>query len=86
MKLINKNPICYMYAQSCLTLCDFMNCSPPGSSVHGILQARLLECVAMPSSSFPYGHPQILTSPNLPYSLSIQALAGLLVLGKGLKL
>ena len=36
--------------QSCLTLCDPMDCSPPGSSVHGILQARRLEWVAMPSS------------------------------------
>ena len=30
-------------AQSCLTLCDPMDCSPPGSSVHGIFQARALE-------------------------------------------
>ena len=30
-------------AQSCLTLCDPMDCSPPGSSVHGISQARILE-------------------------------------------
>ena len=30
--------------QSCLTLCDPMDCSPTGSSVHGILQARILEC------------------------------------------
>ena len=29
--------------QSCLTLCDPMDCSPPGSSVQGILQARILE-------------------------------------------
>ena len=29
--------------RSCLTLCDPMDCSPPGSSVHGILQARILE-------------------------------------------
>ena len=36
--------------QSCLTLCHPMDCSPPGSSVHGILQARTLEWVAMPSS------------------------------------
>ena len=36
--------------QSCLTLCDPMDCSPPGSSVHGILQARILEWVTMPSS------------------------------------
>ena len=32
---------------SCLTLCDPMDCSPPGSSVHGILQARILEWVAI---------------------------------------
>ena len=36
--------------QLCLTLCDPMDCSPPASSVHGILQARILEWVAMPSS------------------------------------
>ena len=36
--------------QSCPTLCDSVNCGPPGSSVHGILQARTLEWVAMPSS------------------------------------
>ena len=36
--------------QLCLTLCDLMNCSPPGSSVHGILQARILEWVAFSSS------------------------------------
>ena len=34
-------------AQSCLTLCDPMDCSLPGSSVHGILQARILEWVAI---------------------------------------
>ena len=36
--------------QLCPTLCDPMDCSPPGSSVHGILQARALEWVAMPFS------------------------------------
>ena len=36
--------------QPCLTLCDPMDCSLPGSSVGGILQARILEWVAMPSS------------------------------------
>ena len=36
--------------QSCLTLCDPMDCSLPGSSVRGILQAGILERVAMPSS------------------------------------
>ena len=34
----------------CLTLCDPMDCSPPGSSVHGILQARILEWTAIPFS------------------------------------
>ena len=37
-------------AQSCPTLCHLMDCSLPGSSVHGIVQARILEWVAMPSS------------------------------------
>ena len=36
--------------QSYLTLCNLMDCSPPGSSVHGIFQASILEWVAMPSS------------------------------------
>ena len=36
--------------QSCPILWDPMGCSPPGSSVHGILQARILESVATPSS------------------------------------
>ena len=36
--------------QLCLTLCNSMDYSPPGSSVHGILQATLLEWVAIPSS------------------------------------
>ena len=38
--------------QSCLLLCDPMDRSPPGSSVHGILQARILEWVALPSTLF----------------------------------
>ena len=37
-------------AQSCLTLCDPKDCNPPGSSVHGLSQARVLEWVAMPFS------------------------------------
>ena len=39
--------VCVLVAQSCLTLCDPMDCSPPGSTVHGILQARILEQVAI---------------------------------------
>ena len=36
--------------QLCLTFCNPMDCSLPGSSVHGILQARILEWIATPSS------------------------------------
>ena len=36
-----------LVAQSCPTFCDPMDCSPPGSSVYGILQARILEWVAI---------------------------------------
>ena len=39
--------------QSCPTLCDPLDCSLPGSSVHGILQARILEWVAIPFSRGP---------------------------------
>ena len=42
-------------AQSCPTLCDPVDCSTPGSSVHGILQARILEWVAI---SFSRGSPR----------------------------
>ena len=42
--------VCAKSLQSCPTLCDTMDCSPPGSSVHGISQARILEWVAMPFS------------------------------------
>ena len=35
---------------SCLTLCNAMDCSLPGASVHGILHARILERVAIPFS------------------------------------
>ena len=40
-----------VYAQSCLTLCDPMDCSPPGSSIYEILQARVQEWVAISSSN-----------------------------------
>ena len=55
--------------QACLTLCSPMGYSPPGSSVHRILQTRILERVAMPSfrgSSQPRGiKPKFLGSPAL---------------------
>ena len=41
--------MCAKLLQSCLTLCDPMDCSPEGSSDHGSLQARILAKLAMPS-------------------------------------
>ena len=56
--------------QSCPTLGDIMDYSPPGFSVHGIPQARILEWVALPP-------PQDLPSPGIkPASLMSLALAG----------
>ena len=45
-----------LVTQLCPTLCDPMDCSPPVSSVHGILQARILESVAIPFSRFVADH------------------------------
>jgi len=62
--LLKERPFCLSYdfyvcmvvcvsqvlvSQSCLTLCDPTDCSPTGSSVHGIFQARILEWVPFPS-------------------------------------
>ena len=56
--------------QSCPALCDTVDCSPPGSSVHGIVQARILEWVALPS-------PGDLPDPGIKSrSLKSPALAG----------
>ena len=59
--------MCDKSLQSCLTLCNPMDCSLPGSSVHGILKARILERVTMPSSKDP-------TNPGIkPRSPALQA-------------
>ena len=47
LPLNNNKEVKVSVAQSCLTLCDPMDYSLPGSSVHGILQARILEWVAI---------------------------------------
>ena len=53
-------------AQLCLILCDPMDCGAPGSSVHGLLQARILERVAFPS-------PGDLPNPEIkPWSPALQ--------------
>ena len=52
----------FLVAQSCLTLCDPMDCSSPGSSVHGILQGWIVECVAISysrTSSQPMNRTQV---------------------------
>ena len=46
----SKKSQAHAHEQSCWTLCSPLDCSPPGSSVHGILQARILEWVAISSS------------------------------------
>ena len=56
--------------QLCPAFCYLMDCSPPDSSVHWILQAKILEWVATPSSrgsSGPKMEPESLASPALHY-------------------
>ena len=69
-------PMCMsvLVAQLYLTLCDPMDCSPPGSSVHEILQARILGCVAMSFSRvYPYRPAKLSKQhPSLPLPLQIQ--------------
>ena len=59
-----------MHAQSCPTLCDPMDYSQPGSSVHGIFQATILEHVAISSSNPPPETPRNNVSPAMWASLS----------------
>ena len=59
---------CMLSCFSHVQLCNPMDCSPLSSSVHGILQARILELLAMPSSrgsSQPGSEPMYLISPAL---------------------
>ena len=59
-------------AQSCPTLYDPMDCSPPGSAIHGILQARVLEWVAIPfsrGSSQPRDQTQVSRSAGRGFNL-----------------
>ena len=51
--LLTRKKVKVSVTQSCLTLWDPMDYSPPGSSVRGILQARILEWMAIPSSRGP---------------------------------
>ena len=53
LKVCSGMCVCAKSLQSCLTLCDPMDCSLPGSFVHGILQTRILEWVALLQGIFP---------------------------------
>ena len=57
-------------AQSCLTLCDPMDCSLPGSSIHGIFQARVLEWAAIAFSACLLSRVQLFVT---PWTVSYQA-------------
>ena len=64
-----------LIAQSCLTLCDPIDCSTAGLSVHGILQARILEWVAIPFSWLfltQGSNPSLLHCRQIVYHLSNQ--------------
>ena len=63
-----------LVAQSCPTLCDPVDCSPPDSSVHGVLQARILEWVAMFSSRDAWSMHPLNVSSIPPQSESVSAL------------
>ena len=74
--MVNKSPKCSESesesAQSCPTLCDPMDCSLAGSSLHGILQARVLEWVAISfsrGSSQPRDRTQVSRIPGRRFNL-----------------
>ena len=67
--MVFQDMYCCLVTQSCLTLCDPVDCSPLGSSVHGILQTRILEWVAMPSSRGS-SQPSGLSFPSPPRSVT----------------
>ena len=73
----NHSVVLVLVAQSCPTLRDPMNFSSPGSSVHGILQARILEWVAIPFSkdmyypNFTVRKVKLRCSSDLPWTLTL---------------
>ena len=77
LSLLPPRLLCVSVTQSRPTLCDPMDCSPPGSSVRGILQARVLEWVAisllqgiLPTQRL---NPGLLHCGQIPYQLSARA-------------
>ena len=74
--ITERSHLIYLHAiKKSLTLCNPMNCSPPNSLVHGILQARILEWIAISfsrGSSWPRGEPGLLHCRQILYHLSQQ--------------
>ena len=64
----SRKVMCVLVARSCLTLCDPTDYSPPGFSVHGILQARILEWIAI---SFSRGTSQQESNPGFLHGRQI---------------
>ena len=76
-KMLSIRQVLCLVARWCPTLCDPINCSPPGSSSMGILHARILEGVAVPSSrrsSQPRDPTQVSGIAGLPYSFPSESL------------
>ena len=66
--LLCANQLCVKSLQSCPPLCDHIDCRPPGWSVHGTLQARVLLVLQFPPPGYlaaPGIKPQLLRSPAL---------------------
>ena len=71
--------VCVLVTQSCPTLCDPMDCSSLGSAVHTVLQARILEWIAIPlsrESSQPRYRTRLLLCKQILYPLSHQGSPG----------
>ena len=76
---------CVLVVQSCLTFCESMDCSPPGSSVRENFQARILEWVAIPfsrGSSQPRDHIWVSHIAGRLFTLSHQGICSKLGQGK----
>ena len=63
--------MCVLVTQSCPTLCNSMDCRPPDSSVHGILQARILEWVVIPFKNTGVGGHSLLQEICLTQGLNL---------------
>ena len=66
-KIVCNGWACVQSFQLCLTLCDSMDCSPPGSSVHGILQALQADSLMLNHWGCPIVGYHILSSRNLKF-------------------